>query len=175
VFFLAGAMYVIICPANIVSGNATVQIDPPLAADAAAALALTDFNVLATDADLTQQDSVMPALAQRVVDSETGKDAYDGKRALAKRDIASWLWKREFDPAGVKFPWDFNRAATFLELAYIYSDMSRRNEGIANEKAALYRRLYEEEIESVKFQYEPPMVPEQKPPDVRTTACLWRA
>lgn len=175
VFFLAGAQYVVTADAVIAGNAAALPVDPPIGADAAIGVALTDFNVLCVDADLTQQDSVMPALSQRVVDPSTLKSAYDGKRALVKRDIASWLTKRSYDLGGITFPWDFNRAATFLELAYIYEDMSRRNEGLANEKALRFRELYQTELESVSFQYSPPIIPDDRAlSTIRTTATVWR-
>ena len=176
VFFIAGNLYSLTADATIVAGNASLAIDPPLVADAISGAVITDYNVLATDADLTQQDSISVGLAKKTTDPVSGKSAYDGKRALVKRDIGAWLAKREFSTSGVLFPWQFNRAATLLELAYIYQDLSRRNEGIPNEKARMFQEMYQTEIESLKFDYQSPATGTvDENTQVRTTANLWRA
>lgn len=173
-FFIAGVRYQLTQPATISGGAALLTIDPPMDAAALAAVAITDTNTLATDADLTQQDSAAIGLAKKIVDSTSQKSAYDGKRALAKRDIAAWLWRRGFQTDGIVDPWQFNRAATLLELAYIYQDLSRRNEGIANEKAAMYRTMHEAEIEGLRFDYQTPVTPATNA-RVQSTAVFWRS
>lgn len=110
---------------------------------------------LVTDADLTAQESRMPAQAQKIV-AETGASAYDGKRALAKRDISSWLQRRKIQTSGIVDPSQFNRAATFLELSYIYRDLAQRNDTVAAQKAEFYYTQFSEEIEGLQFDYQEP-------------------
>lgn len=174
VFFLGGSMYSLTADAAIGAGTAVFSLDSGLAADAATDDPLTDTNALACDGDLTDQDSAIIGLAKKIIDPVSGKSAYDGKRGLVKRDIATWLERREYSPAGVTYPWQFNRAAVLLELAYIYGDLARRNEGIANEKSELYTRMYQEEIESLEFAYTAPATTSNST-FIRTTAIMWRA
>lgn len=126
---------------------------------------------LTTDADLTAQESRMPAQARKLV-SETGASAYDGKRALAKRDIESWLQRRKIQFSGISDPAQFNRAATFLELSYIYRDMAQRNDTVAAQKAEFYYQAFSEEIEGLRFDYSSPAEADTK---TRPLPVMWRA
>jgi hypothetical protein len=125
---------------------------------------------LVTDADLTAQESRMPAQAKRSL-SDEGATAYDGKRALVKRDIASWLQRRGMRLTGITDPTQFNRAATLLELSYIYRDMAQRNDTVSSQKADAYYELYSQEIEGLRFDY---AAPAETDTTVRPLALLWR-
>jgi hypothetical protein len=119
---------------------------------------------LCTDADLTAQESVMPDLAKRNRKS-TNATSYDGKRALVKRDIASWLRRNNYFTDALADPTEFNRAAVFLELAYIYADMGSSGDSIATAKAASYREMYEYELEGLQISYDRSVsVPDEKEP-----------
>ena len=127
---------------------------------------------LVTDADLTAQESRMPDQAQRVV-ADSGGTAYDGKRGLVKADLTSWIKRRGLSAAGVLDPTEFNRAATFLELSYIYRDMAQRNDVVASGKSDFYHARYVEEIEGLDFDYEAPTATATT--HVRPLAYLWRS
>jgi len=109
---------------------------------------------LATDADLSAQESRMPDAAKQTP-SKGGFFAYNGKRALAKRDIEAVIRRRGWDPQFLTDPSQLNRAATFLELAYIYRDLSHRSDTVSAEKARYYTELYMGEIETVILSYSP--------------------
>lgn len=110
---------------------------------------------LATDEDISSQESRMPDAAKQVR-SKGGFYAYDGKRDLAKRDIEAYLRRRNTDPNYLTDPTQLNRAAVFLELAYIYRDMANRNDTVSADKAKYYQERYEDEIETVLLDYSPP-------------------
>lgn len=171
-FRLAGVVYQITQAAQISNGTATVTIQPPLAADAAINALITDYNTLCTDDDMAQQESRMPALGQKV-QGGGGRTAYTGKRALAKKDITNWLFRRGYQPVGVANPEMFNRAAVFLELSYIYRDMANRNDQISSDKADHYRAEYESEIENLQFAYVQPLNVEEN--KIRPVATWWRS
>lgn len=128
---------------------------------------------LATDDDLAAQDSLMPGLAKRVLNE--GRSAYDGKRALAKRDIGSRLRRLGYSLDGILTPSDFNRAAVFLELALIYQDMARGQNAISAEKSTKYWSLYSEEIEGIQFDYCAPSTADTEAPQTKPIVLLWRA
>jgi len=104
--------------------------------------------VLATDEDLRNQESRMPEAARQTL-SKGGFYAYDGKRDLAKADIGNYLRRRGTDPNYLLDPSQLNRAAVFLELAYIYRDLANRNDTVSAEKARVYQQFYDYEIENL--------------------------
>lgn len=132
-----------------------------------------DDAVLCTDAALTEQESRMPELAQRTR-AESGATAYDGKRRLVKLDIESWLERRGVYPDALRRPAQLNRAACFLELAYIYRDLAARNDNIAAQKADYYQARFVEEIEGVRLSVNETEAPETETV-VRTRPVMWRA
>lgn len=134
-------------------------------------MSLWDSAILCTDADLTDQESRMPELGKKVV-AESGKTAYDGKRLLAKRDIAAFLKRTSYHTAGLTDPTQFNRAAVFLELAYIYRDLAVRNDTISKDKSDDYLLMYKEEIESLQIDYADPGVEDTSE---KIQVLKWRA
>lgn len=133
-----------------------VIIAPGLAVPVPDGTPVTDYNALCTDADLTLQESRMPALAKKTLAIGTMKSAYDGKRAIAKRDLGQWIYRRGYELSGLLDLTEFNRSAVFLELSYIYRDMATRNDEISADKAAYYLSAFNTEIENVRFDYQPP-------------------
>jgi hypothetical protein len=110
--------------------------------------------ILATDSDLSQYEPEMPEAAK--TPGKSGMSAYDGKRALAKREIEAILRRRGLNPDGILTPAQLVHAAVCLELSYIYRAMARKLEGVDTEKADYYRRSFENEIESVVLDYSDP-------------------
>jgi len=168
-------LYVLQADALVVNGIAAgVLISPGLADDVADQSEVGDFNALISDADLTMQESRMPALGKKISAIGTGSTAYDGKRALAKRDIGQWLFRRGYALSGIRDLTQFNRAAVYLELSYIYRDLATRNDEISADKAAYYLTQFGTEIESISIIYSPP-------PDggeqagKRSVATWWRS
>jgi len=139
-----------------------------------ARLLSSDLITARMDADLTMQESRMPALGKKISAIGTGSTAYDGKRALAKRDIGQWLFRRGYALSGIRDLTQFNRAAVYLELSYIYRDLATRNDEISADKAAYYLTQFGTEIESISIIYSPP-------PDggeqagKRSVATWWRS
>jgi hypothetical protein len=131
-----------------------------------------DDAALCTDADLTSQESRMPEIAQKGK-SENGASAYDGKRALVKRDLESWMERRGVNPDALKRPAQLNRAAVFLELAYIYRDLAQRNDTVAAGKADYYQERFDEEIGGVRLAIDA-ITPEAEQ-TVRVRPLMWRA
>jgi len=109
---------------------------------------------LATDQDLSQYEPEMPQAAQ--APGKSGLSPYDGKRALAKRDIESALRRRGLHPDGVETPSQLTHAAVCLELAYIYRALGRKLDSVDIEKANYYQQAFDREIESVVLDYEDP-------------------
>lgn len=167
-----GQPFTLYAPAPIESNTAVLLLTAPVTAGADAGTAITDFNSLCTDSDLADQDSAMPELGKKITNSTSGRSAYDGKRKLVKRDIGAHLLRLGYQTGGVLTPSQFCRAAVFLELAYIYSDLAKRNDEIAAAKAKTYLAQYDDEIESVKFDYDPPFVADTT---IRTVIPIWRA
>ena len=130
-----------------------------------------DSAVLATDQDLSDQDSNMPDLGKKVVRA-AGRTAYDGKRSLVKRDIGSWLIRHDYSLAGILTPSQLTRAAVFLELAYIYTDMAQGKDTISQEKADQYYELYERELEGLPLDYQEPASSDI--PTTKTQLTRWR-
>jgi hypothetical protein len=132
-------------------------VAPGLAVAVADGTPVSDYNALCIDNDLTLQESRMPALAKKTVAiGMGGASAYTGKRELAKRDLGQWIYRRGYELSGLLDLTEFNRSAVFLELSYIYRDLATRNDEISAEKAAYYLSQYGAEIESVRFDYQPP-------------------
>jgi hypothetical protein len=113
---------------------------------------------LATDADLTAQESRMPGLATQTV-HPNGQTAFNGKRALAKRDIESWVKRQGISPDDLANVTQFNRLAVFMELAYIFRDMQHLNNQTAGEKADYYQGLMEDELKAIVIEYTPTKEP----------------
>jgi len=133
-----------------------------------------DAATLATDDDLTEQESRMPELAMKVV-GEGGKSAYDGKRALAKRDIGTKLRKLGYHTDGITGPAQFNRCAVFLELAYVYRDLAVRNDKVSGEKADFYLEAFNDEFKGLVFDYDPSLAPTTATTTRPLAIPLWRA
>jgi hypothetical protein len=130
---------------------------------------------LVQDSDLTAQESHMPAMAKALRTPE-GISAYDGKRQLVKTDIEAWLRRRNMAPDFLVTPSQLTRAAVFLELSYIYSDMANRDESVAAMKAASYLKRYREELDTIALDYvenAPPV--ETNQPKYRPMIYLSRA
>lgn len=109
---------------------------------------------LAQDSDLSMYEPEMPTAA--MVDGKSGQSAYDGKRTLAKRDIANALKRRGLDPDGIQTASQLTHAAVCLELAYIYRALGRKLDSVDIEKANYYQQAYENEIETVLLDYVDP-------------------
>lgn len=125
---------------------------------------------LATDSDLSMYEPEMPNAAQ--TDGKSGQSAYDGKRTLAKRDIASALRRRGLDPDGIQNYTQLTHAAVCCELAYVYRALGRKLDSVDLEKAAYYQNAFETEMESVVLDYEDPGTVED--PQSRPTVIFSR-
>jgi|SRR5581483_2039929 len=94
------------------------------------------------DADLTNWESRMPALAQKM-------NVYAGKRQLAKNFIIKSLLKRGVDPATITDPSQLCDAAVFKELELIFRDLDDNPDSISHAKASHYEKLFIDELELV--------------------------
>jgi hypothetical protein len=100
---------------------------------------------LATDADLTNYERRMPDQAKSFKGAN-GSNSFDGKRDLAKRDIATRLVRMGLVPDDLTDS-DvvvLNKTAVFHELALIFHDLSDTKDSIAQVKAVRYDSLYED-------------------------------
>ncbi len=105
---------------------------------------------LAVDADLTAYERTMPEKAKSFK-SLNGSTAYDGKRELAKRDIAARLVRMGvvLDDLTADNIAALNRTATLRELCLIWFDLAERNDTVAMDKARRYEELYEDSFQDV--------------------------
>lgn len=113
---------------------------------------------LCTDADLTAYETRQPDAAKKVR-GDSGDSAYDGKRALAKEEIASRLETRGINPDGLLRPAQLKRVAVFFELSLIFRDLAQRNDTVTAEKSAYYEGRAIEELDRISAQgleYEKP-------------------
>ena len=101
--------------------------------------------ILAVDADLTKYERKMPDLATSFR-GVNGSNAYDGKRELAKRDLATRLVRMGLvlDDLTESNITSLNQTAVYRELSLIFYDLADRNDTLSMDKAKRYEKLYEE-------------------------------
>ena len=107
---------------------------------------------LATDADLTQYERKMPELSMQFKGA-SGSTAYDGKRALAKRDVGTRLVRMGIDldtltPENIV---TLTQTAVYREMALLYFDLADRNDTLSMDKANRYQALYEDSWQDVQL------------------------
>ncbi|MBN9658633.1 MAG: hypothetical protein J0H49_10680 [Acidobacteria bacterium] len=88
----------------------------------------------------------MPALAQGIKRPGLLSTPYEGKRALAKRDIGIRLVRMgvTLDSITDEQAAVLNPAATYKELALIFNDMADRNDTVSADKAKKYEDLFDD-------------------------------
>lgn len=116
---------------------------------------------LCVDADLSQQESRMPAAAN-AVRTPSGNTAYDGKITLAKEAIERKIRRMNIHPDSITAPAQLKRAAVYKSLELMYRDMASRNDSVSWDKAKYYSDLFEDEIENVQLDYDITLAPAPK-------------
>jgi hypothetical protein len=101
-----------------------------------------DDATLCEDSDLSQWESKMPGLAEKM-------GVYPGKRQLSKSFLAKQLIKRGVNLDEISDPTQLKDAATFKELHLLFNDMAENPDSIAGKKASYYSDLFDDELELI--------------------------
>ncbi len=126
---------------------------------------------LCIDADLSALEPGMPEEG-RAFRSRSDRNAFNGKRGVAKELIEGYLRARGLNPDGLTRVSQLRQVAASLELSLIYQAMTLREDSPEGEKAERYRALSDRLLDGLVLDYEEPVA--SKPPRVLASARLMR-